>query len=248
MQTISTFDFATVVCDGCACRVDSQSANDERLHDYDELVDYKLDNMGWEQVDENNDEKWLCPLCVKDKAHRSHPGEGRIIVEKVPTFGLRCDLCGKTFENYEGYSFWPEESIAHEMARNDEWMEVGDKFLCPDCYQTCDAMEDEEEENYKEKYCSKCPYEHDCNEVVPRDRPECSSDCKYAYKGEDGNWKRCPFLETSDGKPYRPDKCCLEANGGKECTRVAYWRDKGKAEQEAENAKARKECNLKEEN
>ena len=246
MQMLQTHNFATVVCDGCARRIDSHF-DGERLYDYDELVDYKLDDLDWQKVDENDDNKWLCPDCAKNEAHRKHPGEGRIIVEPEPLFGIKCDLCGKTFEDFEGYSCWEDDGFAEENARDNEWVDIGDKWYCPDCYRTCDAMEDEDEENWKEKYCSKCPYKDDCNEVVPLDHPRCSDECKYAFKGDDGNWKRCPHYKTCDGKTYHPDECCLIDNGGDECPRVAYWRDKGKAEQEAKNAKVLEECHLKEE-
>ena len=246
MRTLQTLNFATVVCDGCARRLDS-TENDERLYDYDELVDCKLEDWGWERVNDKDDEKWLCPECVKDKEHRKHPGEGRIIVEKTPQFGLKCDLCGKTFESFEGYFCWEDEGCTEEHARDDDWMEIGGKWYCPDCYCTCAAMEDEDMDwdEAEKKYCHKCPYEKDCREAVPLDKPKCSDECKYAFKGEDGNWEMCPHYKTCDGKTYYPDECCLVDNGGDECPRVAHWRDKGKAEQEAKNAKARKECYLK---
>lgn len=38
MQTLKTFNFATIVCDGCARRLDS-TFDGERLYDCDELID-----------------------------------------------------------------------------------------------------------------------------------------------------------------------------------------------------------------
>ena len=245
MQTIRTFDFATVVCDGCARRLDS-TFNGERLYDCDELIDFKLEDLGWQKYVEEDDEKWFCPDCAKDEAHRKHPGEGRIILEKIPQFGMVCDLCGKTFEDSEGYSFWLDDSFVEENAKNHEWMEIGGKWYCPDCYCTCPAIEDDgmDWDEAKKRYCAKCPYEKDCGEVVPLDEPNPSDECKYAVKDADGSWKRCPHYKTCDGKTYRPDTCCLITNGGDECPRVAYWRDKGLPEQKAKNAKAREECHL----
>lgn len=241
MQTLKTFDFATIVCDGCARRIDS-NFDGERLYDYAELTEWKLDNLGWTKVDEKDDDRWLCPECSKDEKHRSHPGEGRVIVEKTPLFGLRCDLCGRTFEDFDGFSCWADDGIAEELAGDEEWQKIDGKWYCSDCYCTCPAMQDENEANYEEKYCKKCPYENDCGEVVPLDKPNPSSECKYAFKGEDGNWKRCPHYGDSQ---VLPEKCCIIANGGGECPRVAYWRDRGIAEQEAKNAKVREECHLK---
>ena len=246
MQTIQTFDFATVVCDGCARRLDSQF-DGERLYDYAELTEWKLDDLDWQKVDEKDYDRWLCPDCAKDEEHRKHPGEGRIIVEPEPLYGLRCDLCGKTFEDFEGYSCWEDEDVAEEHAREDYWMEIGGKWYCPDCYCDCPAIEDDGMDDWdeaKKRYCAKCPYEKDCSEVVPLAHPHCSDECKYAFKGEDGNWKRCAYYKECETKTLHPHECRLIANGGDECPRVAYWRDKGKAEQEAKNAKARKECRI----
>lgn len=248
MQTIQTFDFATVICDGCACRRDSYpDFDDVRLLDYADLVEWKLEDADWLQVDEDDDDKWLCPLCAKDPSHRTHLGEGRIIVEERPLFGLRCDLCGKLFEDSDGFSCWGDDCTPYELAPDYDWMELSGKWYCPDCHRTCDPMQDcDEEPDWEEKYCKKCPYEHDCNESVPREKPMCSDECKHAVEGEGGKWKRCPHYHTHDGKTYTPDKCTLAEDGGKECPRVAWWRDKGRAEQESKNAAALKECNIKE--
>lgn len=249
MRTLQTYNFATVVCDGCARRIDS-NFDGERLYDYDELIEWKLEDLDWQKVDENDDDKWLCPDCAKDKAHRKHPGEGRTILEKTPLFGLKCDLCGRTFEDLGGFTCWEDESAVCEFAHDNEWMEIGGKWYCPDCYCTCPAIEDDEMDwNEAEKrYCAKCPYEKDCNEVVPLDEPKCSPECNCVFKDEKGHWCRCPHYKSSEDRFRGVEmRCWLIADGGAECPRVAYWRDKGKPEQEAKNAKVLEECHLKEE-
>ena len=62
-----TFNFATVVCDGCAKRVDSE-CDDERLFDQDDLVEWVLsERLDWRQIDMEDDEKWFCPECAKNQ-------------------------------------------------------------------------------------------------------------------------------------------------------------------------------------
>lgn len=247
MERLQQFDFATIICDGCARRVDSL-VNDEVLKDYADLVECHLPDDGWEQQG-NDDDKWLCPECVKDESHRKYPGEGRVIIEPTTLSGLCCDLCGKHFENYEGYSCWEDVADTQNMARDDNWVEIDGKFYCPDCYQTCGAIADEEEEHYEEAYCSKCPYKDDCGEYWPREKPECSSDCLTAYKDESGNWCRCPHYKTTVITPYQTRRECLleEENKGGKCPRVAQWEKDRVVLAEKNKALLEKITNLKKE-
>lgn len=229
MKTFIPFDFATVVCDGCACRGDSNISEDI-LRDYDDLINWKLEDCGWERVDEDNDEKWYCPLCAEDPSHRTHPGEGRLIVETMPLYGLKCDHCGRQWEDTtEGYTSFGDFSDTLENARDDDWQEIDGKWYCPDCYKTCKAMSEEGDgvENWEAVFCSKCKYKGDCNEVEPRAIPypnidECPRDCPYRT-----------------GTPYNI-MCTAPANA--KCPRVEEWKNEGIAKQEANNAAALSKC------
>ena len=230
MKTIIPFDFATVVCDGCACREDSRTINDECLTEYDSLMNWKLEASEWQRVKEDNDEKWYCPLCAKDPSHRSHPGEGRVIVETEPLYGLRCDHCGSEWRDSDvGYTSFEDSDDVEFRAETEDWQKIGGKWYCPDCWQTCKAMSEEGEsvENVEEVFCSKCKYKADCNEVEPRSIPcanldECNRDCPYRT-----------------GTPY--NMMCT-ANADAKCPRVEEWKNEGIAKQEAANAAALAEC------
>lgn len=228
MEELRKFVFGTIVCNGCGRRIDSRN-DDEWLHDLEELEDCYLDDWGWV---EQSEDKWLCPDCVKDPNHRKNPGEGRIIAERDTLSGLRCDHCGKKFENSEGFSFWPDFSTTEEMARDEDWSEMGGKMLCPDCYKTCPAMLDEEEENYEEVYCRKCPHKNNCDEIVECEVPMVSNECKIAVRTEDGNGRvrheKCPYHQPNPfgGKCNLPD--------GKKCPRLETW-EKEKIEVEKKN-------------
>lgn len=47
-------------------------------------------------------------------------------------YAIKCDNCDKINENYDGISFWSDESVAKEMA--DDWINENGKDYCQDCY------------------------------------------------------------------------------------------------------------------
>lgn len=221
MEELHKFDFGTIVCDGCACRRDSNDEDDEKLHDIDDLLEFRLEDLGWVKQSEN---KWFCPDCANDPSHRIHPGEGRIISEKQTLSGLRCDHCGKEFENCDGFSMWEDGCYTEENAFNEDWRELGGRMLCPDCRRTCDAMDniEDEDEDWEKKYCSKCPHKDDCNEEVEREIPDVSLSCESAVRTVDEqsrvHYECCPYLESRS--PLR-EKCNLPE--GKKCPRIEAW-------------------------
>lgn len=228
MEELRKFEFGTIVCDGCARRIDS-NVNEEVLYDVEDLLGGELEYREWE---EQSDGKWYCPECAKDPKHRIHPGEGRIIVDRMTLSGLRCDCCGHEFENYEGFSCWEDFSDTEDKARDDGWNDVDGKMLCPDCWKTCAAIEDVEEDNYEEVYCSKCPYKDDCNEIVPSDGPTPSDRCRYACRNGDGKWEKCPHLSHLAEGIKTIHGCNLPK--GEKCPHVLQW-EKDKVEVERKN-------------
>lgn len=225
MKTVIPFDFATVVCDGCACREDSNS-DGEHLRDYEDLIGWKLEDCDWERVEEGNDEKWYCPLCAKDPEHRTHPGEGRVIGETIPLYGIKCDHCGREWVDEDiGGTSYADFNDTIQQAKYDEWREMGGKWYCPDCWQTCKAMSKEGDgvENWEEVFCSKCKSKDDCNSIESRDVPYPNSD-------------ECPR-----NCQYRKGFHC-EATKAAQCPRVLDWEREGRAKQEAANAAALAKC------
>ena len=58
---------------------------------------------------------------------------------KVPVKAMKivCDVCGRTYENYNGWTCIVGDEDGSEMmsdAIDDDWMELGGKLYCPDCY------------------------------------------------------------------------------------------------------------------
>ena len=214
MEELHKLVFGTIVCDGCGCRIDSH-CNDERIYDLAELLECELDYRGWIEISED---KWYCPDCADNPSHRTHPGEGRVIAERDTLSGLRCDHCGRTFEDIDGFSMWVDFSLTKENARDGDWRQMGDKMLCPDCYGDCDVVKYEGNAQLEEKYCSKCPYEGDCNEEVELETPKASEECECAIRGhEDVRYSRCPFYQSHIVFP----KCTIPA--GEKCPRLVTW-------------------------
>ena len=221
MEELHQFEFGTIVCDGCGCRFDS-NFDDECIHSLGELLDDELDQHEWEEQPED---KWYCPECVQDPTHRKHPGEGRIIGERMTLSGIRCDHCGKKFVNLDGYSLWEDYSYAKEQARDGDWRELDGKMLCEDCYRDCLAVEHEDKDgiDFEEKFCSKCPHKDNCNETVGRDVPDANHDCEYAVRTMDEDnqrvkYEKCPYYESNP--PFRA-RCNLPE--GERCPRIVAW-------------------------
>lgn len=229
MRKLQTFDFATVVCDGCACRVDSTIGN-ERLIDYEALIDWKLEYSDWKRVKEGDDEKWFCPNCGKDPSKRIHPGEGRVIIESEPLFGLKCDHCGRQWQDVDsGCTSYADFNDTTGKAQDDGWQEIDGKWYCPGCWKTCRAMSEDGDkvEAWAEVFCSECKYKDDCNEIEPRDVP---------YPNQDECPSTCQHRRGTD-------VCFLcDALKGTQCPRVQEWEKEGRAKQEAENAAVLAKC------
>ena len=156
MQTLKTFKWGTIVCDGCAHRIDSGIDIDSTgvIIDTDELVEITLPDRGWKHVQGDNLNKWLCPLCLTDEHHRKFPNEGRIIEENIPLFGVMCDRCGAEWVDvYDcGATFYQDPDYAEEEALSDGWAEISGKIYCPHCWFQNEDISDEEWERTEGMY------------------------------------------------------------------------------------------------
>ena len=145
MTALNTFNFCTVVCNGCAERIDS-NVDQEILRDTEDLLDWRLEESGWVRENPSDDEKWLCECCAKSEEHRRHPGEGRLICEKNPLFGVMCDRCGSLWEDSTntGCEYFAELGYAEDEARGEGWQEIGGRMYCPNCWYHTEDVSDEE--------------------------------------------------------------------------------------------------------
>ena len=216
MEDKDKFVFVTVVCDGCASRVDSNHTveKDCRLRNEGDLLDYLTYNEGWKAVDEAHD-KYLCKECAENPANRKHPGEGRIIREEDELYGVRCDLCGKLFidEDDTGGSHFIDRGDAIDEARGAYgWTtirigEKDEKDYCPDCWHMCKELEEDLEGD-----CKDCPNYSWCEGEgeIPNKRPFVSFECP-------GN---CPYFESTRSNHA---KCNLPEEEAAKCPRLTKW-------------------------
>lgn len=56
---------------------------------------------------------------------------------KIETYKIVCDCCGETFHDdndFVCFSDDPDGSLVNSEAEASDWMAIGDKHYCPDCY------------------------------------------------------------------------------------------------------------------
>lgn len=70
------------------------------------------------------------------------PKKEAIMIKPVTMYSVVCDRCGKPFiDEFNGIVAWLDEGTAKEQAMESEWVEIGDKHYCPDCYEFNDNSE-----------------------------------------------------------------------------------------------------------
>ena len=62
------------------------------------------------------------------------------MIKPVTMYSVVCDRCGKTFGEDDGSIAWTDICSAREQAMESEWVEIGDKHYCPDCYDFDDEL------------------------------------------------------------------------------------------------------------
>ena len=65
-----------------------------------------------------------------------------IMIKEVTMYSVVCDRCGKTYGVDDGIDCWVDICTAREQATESEWVEIGDKHYCPDCYEFSDELEE----------------------------------------------------------------------------------------------------------
>ena len=64
-------------------------------------------------------------------------------IKPVTMYSIDCERCGKTFnDNINGIVAWLDEGTAKEQAMESEWVEIGYKNYCPDCYEFDDELDE----------------------------------------------------------------------------------------------------------
>ena len=63
------------------------------------------------------------------------------MVKEVTYYDIICDQCGKSLTEESG-DCYPDTDSALMVAEQSEWLEIGSKHYCPDCYEL-DEVTDE---------------------------------------------------------------------------------------------------------
>lgn len=74
------------------------------------------------------------------------------MIKPVTMYSVVCDRCGKSYGEDEGIAAWTDICSARYQALESEWIEIGDKHYCPDCYEFDDELD---------KYVPKFIYKND---------------------------------------------------------------------------------------
>ena len=64
------------------------------------------------------------------------------MIKEVTMYSVVCERCGKTYGVDDGIDCWVDICTAREQATESEWVEIGDKHYCPDCYEFSDELEE----------------------------------------------------------------------------------------------------------
>ena len=65
------------------------------------------------------------------------------MIKSVTMYSVICDRCGKQFiDEFNGVIAWLNEGTAKEQVMESEWVEIGDKYYCPDCYEFNDELDE----------------------------------------------------------------------------------------------------------
>ena len=67
------------------------------------------------------------------------------MIKEVTYYDIICDHCGKSFTE-ESVMCYTDTESAEMVAKNSEWLTIGGKHSCPDCYEL-----DEETDKYVSK-------------------------------------------------------------------------------------------------
>lgn len=64
------------------------------------------------------------------------------MIKEVTMYSVVCDRCGKTYGVDDGIDCWVDICTAREQAMESEWIEIGEKHYCPDCYEFNEELDE----------------------------------------------------------------------------------------------------------
>ena len=63
------------------------------------------------------------------------------MIKEVTYYDIICDRCGKSLSK-ESNTCYPDTESAELIALNSEWITIGGKHYCPDCYKLDEVMDE----------------------------------------------------------------------------------------------------------
>ena len=65
------------------------------------------------------------------------------MIKPVTMYSVICDRCGKAFiDEFNGIIAWLDKGTAKEQAMASEWIGIGDKQYCPNCYEFNEKLDE----------------------------------------------------------------------------------------------------------
>ena len=137
------------------------------------------------------------------------------MIKLVTMYSVVCDRCGKTYGVDDGIDCWVDICTAREQAMESEWVEIGDKHYCPDCYEFDEELDE---------YVPKMIYRNDVlgNPLTKGAKVLCR-DYEYDichrwsigyFKGETTN-ERFPYTVMVNGKCAKYKDCLVYTDSTK---------------------------------
>lgn len=128
------------------------------------------------------------------------------MIKPVTMYSVVCDRCGKTFVADDSIA-WTDKQSAIFYALESQWLEIGGKHYCPDCYEFNDELDE-----YVPKFIYKNdvlgnPLEKWAKVLYRNFNFDISHIWRVGYFKGEIKHKFLPYVVTVDGKDVKCSDC-----------------------------------------